>query len=194
MSLPKELKEKIEEAKLRYDGMENGISCFTEGIDFVLEWIAKQQPVEAMVYEDQLPEMDRLSYSAWYDKSKLVDGVRMGPSLSSQSYLWSKIWNEVKMWYGDIKKLESTAQFEQRIADSYFISMHPLYTSPLPSVIDKMEENEWKDFQFKSDDIPEEERSRCPRCYSTNLEEVNCGKVLCCECEVIIQPINHLPK
>lgn len=33
-----------------------------------------------LMYEDELPDdMSRQDYSAWYDKSSLRDGVRMGP-------------------------------------------------------------------------------------------------------------------
>ncbi len=33
-----------------------------------------------LMYEDELPEnMTDAEYSEWYDKSSIVDGVRMGP-------------------------------------------------------------------------------------------------------------------
>ena len=34
---------------------------------------------EEWVYEDQLPEMTDEEYSEWFNKSSVIDGVRMGP-------------------------------------------------------------------------------------------------------------------
>ena len=35
--------------------------------------------MENLVYEDMLPPMTDEQYAAWFKKSKVVDGVRMGP-------------------------------------------------------------------------------------------------------------------
>lgn len=37
------------------------------------------EATEPLAYEDQLPEMTKDQYDAWYRKSKVVGGVRMGP-------------------------------------------------------------------------------------------------------------------
>jgi hypothetical protein len=38
-----------------------------------------------LVYEDQLPKMSDEQYSEWFNKSKIVDGVRMGPPVSEET-------------------------------------------------------------------------------------------------------------
>jgi len=43
------------------------------------------QQKEPLMFEDDLPPMNDNDYSKWFSKSKLVDGVRMGPLVNSNS-------------------------------------------------------------------------------------------------------------
>lgn len=44
----------------------------------------KQQQGNVWIYEDKLPPMSDEDYSKWYAKSKVIDGVRMGPNPSAE--------------------------------------------------------------------------------------------------------------
>lgn len=40
---------------------------------------ALKEKTEGLIFEDELPEMTDEQYSEWFEKSQLVEGVRMGP-------------------------------------------------------------------------------------------------------------------
>lgn len=41
---------------------------------------------DGWVYEDALPEMTKEQYDWWYDESLVLDGVRMGPPLTTRNH------------------------------------------------------------------------------------------------------------
>lgn len=57
-----------------------------------------------ITYEDELPSnLSQAEYDRWYDQSKIVDGVRVGPSLkritySIESLFHFKCGNCLKWW------------------------------------------------------------------------------------------------
>lgn len=45
---------------------------------------ALKEQSEGLMFEDELPEMTDEQYSEWFEKSQLVEGVRMGPIIEKQ--------------------------------------------------------------------------------------------------------------
>jgi len=82
----------------------NGNDCFVRrSFDAILCNVKKQLPEkefithkrgyikrvnpEALVYEDQLPEMTSGQYRKWFKTSKIISGVRMGSPVDKQGNL-----------------------------------------------------------------------------------------------------------
>ena len=71
--------------------------------------------VSEMIYEDELPEfMTYSDYSKWYNKSRIVDGVRMGPRVPKIA-----ITDNRKEWREKLKEIHHLYAAE-RIFDAFF--------------------------------------------------------------------------
>lgn len=75
--------ETMEESRL-IDSATREITAYINGrLQSAIDMLCEQD--HALMYEDDLPEnMSDSEYDEWFAKSSVVDGVRMGPSVSSQ--------------------------------------------------------------------------------------------------------------